>query len=301
MTGVMQSPPRPPLAAGPGLRWRFVNPALDEIRSRIGSSIRSLVAGSAEPRPEPSGPGLFGPNSATWEVHADAAMLVGGIRSLLLQTLHPPTMAGVAEHSSYKSDPLGRLQRTSQFLGTTTFGSIAETEQAIATVRKIHERVEGTAPDGTGYRANDPHLLAWVHATEVHSFLDAKRRFGRGTISDETADRYVAEMAVIGEKLGVIDAPRSTTELDATLRSYEPELRLTSQSREALWFIAFAPLAIPLRAPYTVLLGGAVSSLPRWARRKLWIPRLPVTERMAVRPAAQALIRLLDWGLTSPQ
>lgn len=227
-------------------------------------------------------------------------MLVGGIRALLLQTLHPPTMAGVAEHSSYRSDPLGRLQRTSQFLGTTTFGSVVEAERAIATVRRVHERVEGTAPDGTPYRANDPHLLAWVHATEVDSFLDAKRRFGKRPISDATADRYVAEMAVVAEKLGVINAPRSTTELDSTLRSYEPELRLTSQSREALWFITFAPLAMPLRAPYAVLFGGAVSSLPRWARRKLWIPRLPVTERLAVRPAAQTLTRLLDWSLTAP-
>lgn len=270
---------------------------VDEIRLRIAGALRSLVAGDPEPRPLPTDDGLFGPESATWRVHGDASMLVGGIRALLMQTLHPPTMAGVADHSNYKSDPLGRLQRTSHFLGTTTFGSVAEADKAIATVRRIHDRVVGTTPDGTPYRANDPHLLGWVHATEVDSFLDAKRRFGNAPIDAATADDYVAEMAVVGERLGVLDAPRSTTELDARLRSYEPELALNAQSREALWFITFPPLAFHLRGAYAVLYGGAMTSLPPWIRRRLWVPRLRVTERLAVRPAAQALTRVLDWSM----
>ena len=276
-----------------------VSQTVDAIRDRIGASLRQLLAGEREPRELSPEDGLFGPDSATWHVHADASMLVGGIRALLLQTLHPPTMAGVADHSAYKDDPLGRLQRTSQFLGATTFGSVADAEQAVAVVRSIHDRVQGTTPDGTPYEANDPHLLAWVHATEVDSFLDAKRRFGSGTTDAATADRYVAEMATIGEMLGVVDAPRTTAELDRALRSYRPELRLNRQSREALWFIAFPPLPVPFRAPYAVLWSGAVASLPGWARRKLWLPRLPVTESIAVRPAAQTLIRLLDWSLSS--
>jgi uncharacterized protein (DUF2236 family) len=270
---------------------------VDEIRLRIATRLRLLVAGDGEPREMPADDGLFGPDSATWQVHRDASMLVGGIRALLMQTLHPPTMAGVADHSNYKSDPLGRLQRTSHFLGTTTFGSVAEAEQAIAVVRRIHERVEGTTPDGQPYRATDPHLLGWVHATEVDSFLDAKQRFGAGTVDAATADQYVAEMALVGEKLGVVEAPRTTTELETTLRRYEPELGLNAQSRQALWFITFAPLPIPLRGAYAVLFGGAVSSLPRWIRRRLLVPRLPVTERLAVRPAAQALTRVLDWSM----
>lgn len=270
---------------------------VDAIRDRIGASLRQLLAGEREPRQLSAEEGLFGPDSATWHVHADASMLVGGIRALLLQTLHPPTMAGVADHSAYKEDPLGRLQRTAQFLGTTTFGSVADAEQAIAIVRSIHDRVQGTTPDGAPYRAGDPHLLAWVHATEVDSFLDAKRRFGSGTTDAATADRYVAEMATIGEMLGVVDAPRTVTELDHALRSYRPELGLNRQSRQALWFITFPPLPVQFRGPYAVLWSGAVASLPGWARRKLWLPRLPVTETMAVRPAAQTLIRLLDWSL----
>ena len=272
---------------------------VDAIRDRIGASLRQLLAGEREPRQLSAEEGLFGPDSATWHVHGDASMLVGGIRALLLQTLHPPTMAGVADHSAYKDDPLGRLQRTAQFLGTTTFGSVADAEQAVAVVRSIHDRVEGTTPDGTPYEANDPHLLAWVHATEVDSFLDAKRRFGSGSTDAVTADRYVAEMATIGEMLGVVEASRTVAELDRTLRSYRPELGLNRQSRQALWFITFPPLPVQFRGPYAVLWSGAVASLPGWARRKLWLPRLPVTETMAVRPAAQSLIRLLDWSLSA--
>ena len=272
---------------------------VDAIRDRIGTSLRRLLAGDPEPRTMPAEDGLFGPDSATWHVHGDASMLVGGIRALLLQTLHPPTMAGVADHSAYKDDPLGRLQRTSQFLGATTFGTTEDARAAVAVVRRIHDRVTGTTPDGVPYRANDPHLLAWVHATEVDSFLDAKRRFGTGSTDAATADRYVAEMATIGEMVGVVDAPRTVHELDKTLRSYRPELKLNRQSREALWFITFPPLPTHFRAPYAVLWSGAVASLPGWARRKLWLPRLPVTETVAVRPAAHTLIRLLDWSLSA--
>jgi uncharacterized protein (DUF2236 family) len=275
---------------------------LDELRARIGSSLRTLVAGDRQPRREaPGDGGLFGPDSATWQVHGDASMLVGGIRALVIQTLHPPTMAGVADHSDYRHDPLGRLQRTSGFLGTTTFGTVAQAEQAIAVVNAIHERVEGTTPDGTPYSARDPHLLAWVHATEVDSFLEAKRHFGSSSISQSTADAYVDEMAEIAQRLGVVDPPRTTDQLDIVLRSYEPELAHTNQSREALRFITFAPLPVAMWGPYSVLLGGAVSSLPRWIRRRLWIPRLPLAETIAVRPAAHALVRILDWSLQTPE
>lgn len=270
---------------------------VDEIRERIGAGIRTLLAGDATPRGLPADDGLFGPASATWKVHGDASMLVGGIRALLLQTLHPPTMAGVADHSAYRTDPLGRLQRTGRFVGVTTFGSVAEAEEAISLVRRIHERVEGVTPDGVPYRATDPHLLAWVHATEVDSFLVARQRFGSTPLSSDDPDRYVDEMAVVAERLGVTDPPRSTAELKSCLRSYLPELRLNRQSRDALRFLTFPPLELPLRAPYAVLYGGAASTLPRWARRKLWLPRLPVTERLAVRPAAGTLLRILEWSL----
>lgn len=268
----------------------------------MGASLRRLLGGEAEPRERSLEGGLFAPDSATWEVHGDASMLVGGIRALLLQTLHPPTMAGVADHSQYRTDPLGRLRRTAAFVGVTTFGDIDEAETAIAAVRHIHDRIEGTAPDGTPYRANDPHLLTWVHITEVDSFLEAKLRYGAGRLGQTRhrsarADEYVREMAVIASRLGVTDPPRSVRELHLALDGYRPELGLNRQSREALRFLAAPPLPIVMRAPYAVLLAGAVSSLPRWARRSMRLPRLPVTETFAVRPAALTLTRLLGWSL----
>ena len=112
-----------------------------------------------------------------WRVHADASMFPGGVAALLLQSLHPLAMAGVAGHSGYKGDPWGRLQRTSHFLATTTFGTVEDAEATIARVRAIHERVRGRDPKGRPYRASDPHLLRWVHVAEAHSFLTAHQRY----------------------------------------------------------------------------------------------------------------------------
>jgi uncharacterized protein (DUF2236 family) len=136
-------------------------------------------------------PGLFGPDSVAWRVHADRSMLVGGVRALFLQVLHPLAMAGVAQRSAYREDPLGRLSRTGRFIAATTYGSTAEAEASIAVVRTVHEHVRGTTSDGRPYAATDPALLAWVHNVEVESFLEAYRRYGPG-LDDADADHYVA-------------------------------------------------------------------------------------------------------------
>ncbi|MCP3989662.1 MAG: DUF2236 domain-containing protein, partial [Actinomycetia bacterium] len=122
-------------------------------------------------------PGLFGPGSVAWRVHAESSMLIGGLRALLLQTLHPLALAGVADHSVYRQDPWGRLHRTARFIGATTYGNTATAEQIITRIRAIHAQVTGVAPDGTPYEANDPHLLLWVHITEIDSFLRAYDRY----------------------------------------------------------------------------------------------------------------------------
>lgn len=271
------------------------------VRTQIAASVRRLVSGQTEGAvrldPHRADPGLFGPDSATWRVHADAAMLIGGVRALLLQSLHPLVMAGVADHSAYREDPLGRLHRTAEFVGTTTFGTTEQAATAIATVRLIHGHVHGTAPDGRPYRATDPHLLAWVHLTEVESFLLAARRYGEASVDDAMADRYVAEMAVLGERLGCVDLPRSTEELTVALHAYRPELATGRQSREALWFLANPPLPLVARPVYGVLFAAAVGQLPGWARRKLWLPRLPLTEAVVVRGAATVLLRTLGWAM----
>lgn len=278
-----------------------VTDPLELIRQRLGQSVRSLVAGerpdAVRATDEHQDPGYFGPGSAVWTVHSDAAMLVGGVRALLLQTLHPLAMAAVAEHSNYESDPLGRLHRTAQFVGTTTFAPVDVADQAIAVVRSIHDRVQGVAPDGRPYSANDPRLLAWIHITEVDSFLRAYKRYGRPRLQPGEADQYVAQMGTIGLKLGMTHAATSQAELKREIDGFRGELASTEQSRDALKFLTFPPLPLATRGPYAVLLGAAIGLLPRWALKLLGIPNVPVVQALGVRPAATAMTGVLGWAL----
>ena len=193
-------------------------------------------------------------------------MFVGGLRALVLQALHPLAMAGVAEHSGYRGDPWGRLQRTSRFLAATTFGPIDVAERTVAKVRAVHRTVHGTAPDGRSYRADDPHLLRWVHVAEVDSFLRAHRRFGDRPLSAQQADEYVAEVGFVSAKLGVIDPPQSVRELKTVLAAYRPELRGTPEARDTARFLLFNP-PVPLlaRPAYGLISAAAVAMLPGWA------------------------------------
>ena len=278
---------------------------VEHYRLRLRRGVRRLVTGSSAPSvrvsAEGTEPSLFGPESVTWRVHADASMFIGSLRALLLQTLHPPTMQGVADHSDYKHDSLGRLRRITTFVGTTTYAPASQARQAIEVVRIIHDRVTGTLPDGTPYRANDPHLLAWVHATEVDSFLRAYRRYGTPAITDEEADRYVGEMAEVARLLGVIEPPGDRATLRATLARYRPELKVTPAARDAVRFLVWPPFPRRMRPIYSVIAGAAVGLLPGHAQRMLWLP-LPIgVEPFVVRPAATALTRTLDWALQPAQ
>src|SRR4051812_4446781 len=158
------------------------------LRNWAGGRIRQILLGQTAPSrrtaelvgPDRADPGLFGPDSVTWRVHGNLSMLIGGLRPLPLQTPHPPAMAGGAPPPHHRGDPGGRMRRTAQFVSITTFGSTAEAEAAIERVRNIHRRVRGVSATGVPYRADDPALLAWVHATEVDSFWRAYRRYGGG-------------------------------------------------------------------------------------------------------------------------
>jgi uncharacterized protein (DUF2236 family) len=272
------------------------------LRLRLQRTLRTFVSGSPEPPVRPvdrPDPGLFGPDSVTWRVHADAAMFIGGLRSLLIQTLHPLVMAGVADHSDYRNDPLGRFQRTAGFVGVTTYGTTAEAEAAVRAIHRIHATVTGTAPDGRRYEANDPHLLAWVHATEVDSFLGAYQRYGLTPLSADDADRYVDEMARLARLIGVEDPPTSTAELAATLDAFRPELHAGRQARDAVRWLLVPPFPLLGRPAYGIVASAAVSLLPGWAQRMLWLPVAPGVEPLVVRPAATLLVRVLGWALTA--
>jgi uncharacterized protein (DUF2236 family) len=281
--------------------------AADRIRGRIRAAIIERVAGpQATSRRGPAAPSpgerWFGEDRPIRQVHSDSAMFIGAIRALLLQSLHPLAMAAVAEHSDYRGDPWGRLQRTSHFIGMTTFGRTEDAQQAIARVKAIHQRITGTAPDGRPYAASDPHLLTWVHIAEADSFLRAHSNFGTRPLDKAGRDGYVADMARIGAALGVPDPPRTEAELADRIRAYRPELAATAEAREAARFLLLRPpLPVIARAPYGVLAAAAVSLLPGWARRPLYLPRLPVTETVLVRPAGHAMVHAIHWAITAPR
>jgi uncharacterized protein (DUF2236 family) len=278
---------------GPARRW-------------LAESLRARVAGSdAEAKAHviwsTQGERWFTEADPVWRVHADASMFVGGIRALLLQSLHPLAMAGVAGHSGYRSDPWGRLQRTSTFLATTTFGTVADAEAAIAAVRGIHQRVRGRAVDGRPYAASDPHLLGWVHVAEADSFLAAYRQFGASPMTAAEEDRYVAQSALVAERLGAQEAPRTVAELDAALARYRPELTGTPASHDAARFLLLhPPLEWTERAGYSALAAGGVALLPVWAKEMLRLPALPVTERLVGLPVADAAVRAIRWAISDP-
>jgi uncharacterized protein (DUF2236 family) len=276
------------------------------VRGRIAAAIFERVSGPEGPARRqvihgPGGERLFAEGRPVRRVHGDSSMFVGGITALLLQSLHPLAMAAVAGHSGYRGDPWGRLQRTSYFLAVTTFGRASDAQEAIGRVRAIHRRVTGIAPDGRPYTAADPHLLTWVHIAEADSFLRAHTRFGSQPLDQAGRDGYVADLARIGAGLGVPDPPRTEAELAARIAQYRAELAGTAQAREAARFLLLSPpLPVIARAPYTVLAAAAVSLLPGWARRPLYLPRLPVTEAAVVRPAGHALVHAIRWAITAP-
>jgi uncharacterized protein (DUF2236 family) len=279
--------------------------AADRLRGRVGASIFERVAGPEGPARRQvindAGERWFAEDRPIRRVHGDSSMFVGGIRALLLQSLHPLAMAAVAGHSGYRGDPWGRLQRTSYFLAVTTFGRASDAEETIRRVRAIHRQVTGTAPDGRPYAASDPHLLTWVHIAEADSFLRAHSRFGAQPLDQAGRDGYVADMARIGAELGVPGPPRTEAELADRIRQYRPELASTAEARAAARFLLVRPpLPVIARPPYGLLAAAAVSLLPGWARWPLRLPRLPVTEAAVVRPAGQAVVQAIRWATTAP-
>jgi uncharacterized protein (DUF2236 family) len=274
-----------------------------DVRRTLGERLFARVAGPEGARRRErvhatQGPRWFPDDAAIRRVHADASMFVGGIRALLLQSLHPLAIAGVMDHSGFEGDPWGRLQRTSYFLAVTTFGTTDDAERIVAAVRSVHESVVGISPDGRAYAASDPHLLRWVHVAEIDSFLAAHQRYGAQPLDAPGRDAYVADAARVAEALGVTDPPRSEAELRAQLDAYRPELQGTPAARRAARFLLLhPPLGLGARVPYAGLAAAAVGLMPVWARRQLLLPYLPVTERTVVRMTGSALTRTIRWAM----
>ena len=269
----------------------------------VARTVRRIIAGSADgvtatnkaiTRPV-GAPGWFGPTSAAWQVHGSVSTFLGGIRALLLQSLHPLALAGVDGHSSYRDDPFGRLHRTGAFIAATTFGSEALAQRTVDAVSRIHQSVAGTAADGRPYSATDPALLRWVHIALVDSMLDAYLRFGTNGVVD--ADAYVDDMAVVGAAMGVTHPPRSTRDLANAFESFMPDLTGSEHVRQVRSFVMAPPLSWSSSLGYRVLARAAEDSLPVWARGMLGSPMRGDAALNADRVAAQTLLRTLQAAL----
>jgi uncharacterized protein (DUF2236 family) len=271
---------------------------LETARARLAREILKKVAGPdmdavRDRIHRTPGPRLFAPGSPVRRVHGDASMYIGGLRALLLQSLHPMPMAAVAEHSGYRGDPWGRLARTAGFIASTTFGNEEEAENAIARVRRVHEFVNGHTPDGVAYTATDPDLLRFIHVAGVDSFLVAHQRYGAEPLSPAECDGFVADAAKVALRLGASRAPMSVRELHDDLEEFRPALRTTPPAYAVLRFILLsAPVPLLARPPYALLAAADIDLLPPWARRMYRIPELPLAGRVS-RPGAKLVTRTL--------
>ena len=241
--------------------------------------------------------GLLGPDSVTWRVVGHPVALVGGLRSLIVQSLHPLAMAGVAQHSDYRRRPLGRLRRTAHYVAATAFGDLETAEKAAARVRKVHSKVRGTDPvTGLRYSADDPETQVWVHVVEWHSFLAAYRTYA-GKLSDEDQDRYLAEGVRIAALLGTPEemVPASRAEYREYFESVRPMLCMSESAHDAIDFVLHPPLSrdlLALQVPLRVTSAAALATVPRDLRRLAGIDRPSLVDGVtvaAVRPAAAAI------------
>ena len=228
-------------------------------------------------------------------VHGDlAAMLIGGIGSLFLEMLHPYTMAGVAQHSRYREDTLGRVLQTANFIGDTTYGSRNTAYASIERVKAIHLAVRGVADDGVNYEASDPHLLSWVHVAGTTIFLESYRHFGPNQLSSADADRYVCEMAKVAADLGGESPPKTVKELHHQLRAFRPELRLSADGVETRDFlIAGVGGGLVQRLAYWLLVESALGLLPGWALESLGVAQRNRWQRLIIGGATRAMNRVL--------
>jgi len=272
------------------------------VREAIANALRDRVIGdNADAKRDAimfaPGPRWFGEDRPLRRVHSDSSMFIGGMRALLFQALHPLAMAGVAQHSDYRNDPWGRLQRTADFLAATSFGPADVAQQTIERIKAVHTRVNGTASDGRAYSASDPHLLRWVHVAEVDSFLVAHQTYGANPLTASECDGYVEDMAVIARALGVPAPPTSVQGLRDQIKMFRHELHGTTESRDvARYLLIEPPLDMVSRVPYSLIAAAAVAILPAWARADLRVPYLPLTERVVVKPIGTLVASTIRWA-----
>ncbi|HLP22842.1 MAG TPA: oxygenase MpaB family protein [Microbacteriaceae bacterium] len=281
------------------------------MQERLAVRFRRFLSGAPDGTPpwlsvvaEGDEPGLYLPSDAPWVIHGDFGTLVGGIRALLMQALHPGALAGVAQHSRYESDPLGRLSGTIRWLTVTTFGSHTAVANEARRVNRMHERVTGQFETGAGtsrdYRAADPDLLLWVHVAFMESFLRAHENYSSVPIPAGTAptgaDNYVRQWGASVAPLGLDGVPTSVAELTAVLDGFRDrgELVVSQRTRDVVAFIRKPPLPRAARGIYALLFQAAVASLRPDFREMLGLRTAP---RWLVQPSTRTLLRVMRWAI----
>jgi uncharacterized protein (DUF2236 family) len=273
-------------------------PLSERLRLKLVEQVRGVfndVESGQQPVP-PSDEALFARDTPIRMVHADiVAMMVGGIRGLLLQMLHPHALQGVLDHSNFRSDMHGRLRRTARFIAVTTFGHRDDAQAAIDRVNRIHAAVGGTLPDGSPYSASDPRVLAWVHVAEATSFLAAYLRHVRPNMPGAEQDEYYRQFAVIAVALGADPVPTNRAEAEAIFRELRSDLAASTAAREVADLVLTQR---PKGAPPAVqaLLGAeAVALLPPFARSMLGLER-PGLAAIPARAATWGMGKTLRWA-----
>jgi len=215
-------------------------------------------------------PGLFGPQSVVWKVHADfSAMMVGGLSSLMIQALHPRALAAVWDHSNFRQQLKTRLGRTALFVASTTYGSVEMAKQSIERVNAIHSKTEGVDLYGQPYKANEPDLLRWVHLVETVSFLNAYQHLALRPLSISDCNRYVLEMNKVGQMLGATQLPDTLQELKHAISLYEPVLSFDQRTRETLQSIENYPVGFTEKPFFALILKSSFDIVPDWLLHKL--------------------------------
>ena len=273
-------------------------PLSERLRLKLVERVRGVfndVESGQQPVPT-SDEALFPKDSPIRMVHADiVAMMVGGVRGLLLQMLHPHALQGVLDHSNFRTDMHGRLRRTARFIAVTTFGHREDAMAAVDRVNRIHAKVGGTLPDGTAYSATDPRTLAWVHVAEATSFLAAYLRHVRPDMPGSEQDEYYRQFAVIAQALGADPVPIDRREAEAIFRDLRTDLTVSPAARE------IAQLVLTQKPPGSppavqALLGAeAVALLPPFARSMLALER-PGLAAIPARAATWGMGKTLRWA-----
>ena len=280
--------------------------SIEKIRENVATELRARVVGpNASQRTheimDAPGERWFAEDRPIRLVHGDASMFIGGLRALLLQSLHPLAMAGVANYSDYRKDPWGRLQRTADFLAATSFGPAHEAQRIVDRVKAVHVKVNGVASDGRNYSATDPHLLKWVHIAEIYSFLYTYQKFSKAPLDQAGRDGYVKDAAFVARAVGVIDPPETEAELREMINSYRPELKSTRESRDATKYLLFKPpLPGAAKLAYWLLMVATVSTLPAWTRIPLRVGYLPIVEQVILRPLGYLMTSAIRWITSTP-